>query len=68
MFCLILLSIIAVFHLDELLLTHSPRCHRQRSFCDPSLKGEAMFSDPDGTPLPRAEIDPASRAVPMCPL
>jgi hypothetical protein len=38
--------------LDELLLTHSSHCQRQRSFCGPGLNDESMFSDPDGTPLP----------------
>jgi len=46
------MMVIAVFHLDELWFSETAHVHRQRSFCDPSLKGESTFSDPDGTPLP----------------
>jgi hypothetical protein len=52
MFCLLCMSVIAVFHLDAIFFAVKghQHPHRQRGLC--CLDGEPTFSDPDGRPFP----------------
>ena len=51
MFCLILMSVIAVFHLEQAFFAvKEPQPHRHKGLC--CLEGESTFSDPDGRPFP----------------